>query len=652
MINGSWHVEIDGVKYEASQVQETPISREQGTPLRPPNAQIVQGDDGKFNLRPDVLRWEITDWSGGSGGRIFDAKDPTRFWRGEGINGYEKPGVLLPGPAVRTVHESDDTTLFELGGNRHVLAKDVLFTSSGAAISAWEYDDSDYHFETAVTVTGSSGGLSAAVWAGGWFYVLDNNSIIRMNEDMDSFTDWVTGLSPDGNHFLAVAGQALFYIDQQWIDEDDSGTKVYEVPTQGTAPVSLIQIVDIPEVRGNLDNRKWADAGNRLYLLGFDDLDTAVIEVIPSSAAGTGFGGKIAKLPGRPFCVTFGAGLLYLALGNKKKGGNFPDPGYTIYYLNPSDGTYGILGLLRPDGIVTSANFNVGTSDMHAEGPYGFYVAANTADVDTGTPTVEVYWIEYSNGSIHPCASLPIDPTDAPNVETVVRVEDPFEAGAVVTMHNLSGMNEGSVFFLDERAFEGENYSPYMISPRWHFGLLDFKILSSIRLTTEEDVPTNWRVYVDYRLDADSVWSNAGFLAAGSDHSTFEVSTAGNTQQFSWLQIRVRFEWLGTGVPETAPAVSGIDVWAQVTEKLRSWTLQLSLEDDHSPVGGQKFTGQQKGDNIRTLGQSGNVVLFKDGTVSSLPNEFDSYSVLVDEYTINYERPGEGTATVRLLERA
>jgi len=66
MIDSENHISLDGVKYRLDEAAEGEHYIRAGEPLRPPNAQVVQGETGqKFQMRPDTLLWSITDWSGG-----------------------------------------------------------------------------------------------------------------------------------------------------------------------------------------------------------------------------------------------------------------------------------------------------------------------------------------------------------------------------------------------------------------------------------------------------------------------------------------------------------------------------------------------------------------------------------------------------------
>src|SRR5690606_3956230 len=71
---------------------------EAGEPLRPPNAQVVQGASStQFQMRPDTLAWKIDDWSGGEGYRRWDPQNPNRMREIYNVDPFTVPGALRPG---------------------------------------------------------------------------------------------------------------------------------------------------------------------------------------------------------------------------------------------------------------------------------------------------------------------------------------------------------------------------------------------------------------------------------------------------------------------------------------------------------------------------------------------------------------------------
>ena len=202
--------------------------------------------------------------------------------------------------------------------------------------------------------------------------------------------------------------------------------------------------------------------------------------------------------------------------------------------------------------------------------------------------------------------------------------------------------------------YEGDNTDPMVISPVWDFGLVDEKILSSIRVNCEA-VPTNWSIVVDYQLDESGSWTNAGTVAATAKGGTFTVTTDSTTKTFRQLRLRVSFVWLGTpGTnPTTTPILFGVEARAQVSQKLKTWTLMLELQDDEAQAQGQSFTGATKIDNIQAIAVSGGAAIsFKNGMTNRDVNSYDEYDVIVDSAQISLSRPGEGYAIVRLVEVA
>ena len=79
MIDNWFEFELNSVKYKGKSVGGDPPLRESGQALRAQNAQLVQGETGAvFNMRPDVLVFKWTDWSGGEGQFNFDPQEAGR----------------------------------------------------------------------------------------------------------------------------------------------------------------------------------------------------------------------------------------------------------------------------------------------------------------------------------------------------------------------------------------------------------------------------------------------------------------------------------------------------------------------------------------------------------------------------------------------
>ena len=74
------HVKINGLWYRLAEDAEGQHYNFSLQPLRPPNAQLIQGESGKFQIRPDLLLWSWTDWSGGEGQIKYDPQDVGRAY--------------------------------------------------------------------------------------------------------------------------------------------------------------------------------------------------------------------------------------------------------------------------------------------------------------------------------------------------------------------------------------------------------------------------------------------------------------------------------------------------------------------------------------------------------------------------------------------
>ena len=80
MIDSYFHIRLNGVKYRIAEDAEGSGYDKRLSPLLIQSGQAVQGETGKSKLRPDILSWSITDWSGGEGLLKFNAEEANRYW--------------------------------------------------------------------------------------------------------------------------------------------------------------------------------------------------------------------------------------------------------------------------------------------------------------------------------------------------------------------------------------------------------------------------------------------------------------------------------------------------------------------------------------------------------------------------------------------
>lgn len=641
MIGTSYHVQIDGVKYQVNQVSETPHT-ETGGPLRSPTAQVVQGENDEFNLRQDVLRFQWSDWSGGMGQNKYSRENPNMYFDGLSIDGFTKPGVLRAGLHAQRAQDSTGAAdfTFTSAANLPWLAGANPFRFLYIGTNSYKWDFINKKWGAAQAITGATGKIHAAVHYNTYQWLVDDNSIIRQDSTGTSFTDWVTGLSMSAVNSVKIAalGGKLYVL-----EIDELGLTVTEYPTTGTAPVTGTVVFQDATIKES-GAAQLVQTHNRLYFVTNNDVfyTTTLWEVVPSTSAAAGYAFQKFSMPMFTTALWHHSGVIYF-FGQGRYGDPINLDDYVspqIRYYSPAAGTYGILANLDPlDTQATDPQYSVNGPAEHPLGIMFSWVRDNYWTVG---------WADVVKGAVHPYAYVPITSGVAGN--RGISIATGWD-GELLTFQGGAASPQ-YVFFLEPDVFEGAAVSPYCLSSQFNFDIGDDKVLSSILVDMLEAVPANWRVDVSYMLDDDPNWTTAGSLVAGETTKKITVSSFASTKTFTAMRLVIQFVWLGAGDPTTTPEVQYVEARAQIPGKVRTWDLELDLSDDASDVDGVMQTGQAKADNIRNLGQSGSVVLFRDGMTSSQADDYDSYNVVVDSYVIAFAKPGEGTARVRLVEVA
>lgn len=636
MIGTSYHVQIDGVKYQANQVSEAPYV-ENGEPLRSPASQVVQGEDGSFNMRQDVLRHRWSDWSGGQGSNKYDPQNPNMFWRGAAIDGFSKPGILRVGPGFEYAKNSSNAN-FAVSTSTPIVRGETLFMGT----NGYNWDPTNSRWGAATAITGITGSVLDAVSYGGYLWILDNNSIIR-SQALAFFTDWATGITAPStspvpgldNHVLYEFNGKLYLI-QADRNTGGDGLKVTEYPTIGSAPVTGTTIFENTELAATITRTRVTSSHNRMYFAVAVGYNSLIFEVVPSTTTAPGYAFVVASVDFAIETLDWVDGILFFSGSPAQSYDRDDSYGKSeIRYFVPAAGTYGAVGKLNPDELAGSTGGHVNREATFAS---AFVVATN---YDGG---YMVWYVDAIAGAIHPWAYLPVQANLA-NFSTLGEIRSSLVVAGPATSSTVN------MYRVLPETFQGDDIDPYVLSPLLDFGITDEKILSSFVVSMEEAVPTNWRVDISYMLDDDPNWTTAGSLSATEVNKEIQVSSFASTLKFSSMRMVVQFVWLGAGTPTTTPELQYVEARAQLPDKVRTWVLDLDLSDDASDVDGDMRRGTDKAANIRNLGQSGDVVLFRDGMVSYDADVYESYNVVVDSYQIYFAKPGEGSARVRLVER-
>lgn len=612
MIDASNHVELNGVKYRLAEDAEGQHYVLGGETLRPPNALTVQGETGqKFQVRPDILIWSLTDWSGGEGQWKFDLQNPNRWWELSGVDVFETPGTLRAGPAVFTANHATET--MEAGWMAGV------WIFSHASTKIYKYNEDAPEWVTSGLTQGSAGDVDGRPdYDSEAAYAVEDTTVYSYNGSKTTLSS--------GDLDAAVAGYGVASLGDYVYAYDPRITKVWEIAKTPTTVSVIDQWSGAPD--HVMSSQHICEAGGRIYVLMEYDNTTKVREITPTTAAAVGFGAEVLSIPG------FQANAIYSHSGTVFLPGSVsPDVDgdsseRAIFYYTPG-GAYGTLGRWRK-GTTFAPEIGVGNSSNRVLDHYiGVANIHNTTDNG-------IFQIDAVSGGY---ALLVRNEDSADN--------DGFITAMAAVDGTLTFAEEGtgnriSAFTFGDTGGEGEVISG------WHdFSIADEKILSSLVLSCDE-MPANRTVAVDYALDGDTSWTSALSYSTTSGTGTKHIiSTDASSKTFRTIRIRISIT--GTG---DSPVINAVDVIAQVALPQRTWRLMLDCSDDHSDRGSESLSGAQKIANVESLGESNAVVDFKDGYQSREPSDFEQVDVLVDQYSVNLDRAGEGVAQVVLREIA
>lgn len=620
MIDAKNAVELNGVKYRLAEDAEGQHYVLGGEPLRPPNAVTVQGENQKFQVRADTLLWHITDWSGGEGQRIFDPQAPNRSYELNGVRVFERPGTLRPGMYIEDTLDNVGATFTDRV--LLVVAATGLYALSTTTNAFYAWNSGTGRWGASQSFTGPSNGASAVTSDSDFIYWVESGSttVWRVVPGGTAASSISTTLITSGARKIVAQGNNVY------VGNVDSGDEnIWEIAKIGSTPLNIVD----HSIRAA--TQQFVALDGFVYSMATDEKQTEILKITPTSAAGTGFGKQFALLNGF-YATGFWQqdGVLYL-VGEQ--------PGSTrsvILYLS-QDGTYGTLGHVTVDDEIGDARAGYTPSGQNVRLLDHFFASQQRSAADTAYALWQIDSISGGFANVGYAEDTGIDDT---LISSLVAFDtDIFFAG-------LNGATTGALRAREDQYTKDSN----AVSP-WHdFGLADEKILGTLVLSMEA-LPADWTVHVDYATNGSTTFVNA--ISETTDNTTTTtttVSTDLSTVTFHTLQIRIRFEYTGGGVPTTAPIVHAVEVRSSVVQPQKVWNLLLDCSDDHSRRGGESHSGAAKIANVKTVGDAGTVVDFKDGYGTRQTGSFDQYDVFVDGYKIILTRPGEGVAVVSIRE--
>lgn len=626
----SKHVSINGVNYRLAEDAEGVHYQLSMQPLRPPNAQVIQGEPGKFQLRPDLLLWSWTDWSEGEGQIKYDPADPGKSFKLEGVNPFRRPGTLMQGyEPVASRHEVGGGGLFS--DEVSIVRGPILWAvnhDTAARIHWFASADNEW---TAVTYTGVTGTFERQCVAADedYLYVKERSTsnIWRSTQAIPpSFTKLndQCGLANDYATQLVALGDYLYV----WDLEDGEVYEISKATANTSTPETPLGYTEKhPASSGYEGSQLMAVGENAVYIADYSISEHASIiyEVIPTTAAAAGYVVETGRIPGvRVEAMAYHSGQLYMSVIDRAPAsGAFTElgPDRQILYYNP-DGTYGTLGSLR--GFDSSTAISQ-YAPVFIGGRLGTLALA--AHGDSG---LSVFEIDLTTGGIACVGATTYATANAP-------VSGVFAYDKYIVSDEVGGVWHVEV---DK---PNDTITGVAISPSNDFSTNGEKVLDAIEIATDT-IPSGWTVYVDYSVDG-AAWVSAGSITAAAEGGKFAVSTDSATVTFREMRVRLRLDPTTTN-PDLV-IIRSVNVYARVNRRMKVWDLLLDVQDDRAPRG---WGGAKQIDNILNIGNN-TVVSFIDRYGSHDAQDAGiEYDVVVDQADFVLSQQGEGIVRVRLLE--
>jgi hypothetical protein len=643
MIDGYFHFELNGVKYRAAEDASGGHYSYQEQTFRPTNFAVVQGEANKFQIRPDILLWSWTDWSGGAGQLKFDQQEPNRAMVLENVDPFSKPGKLIMGsPSAQLALDNVGSTwvkrtqLVEAIGGLYGTEE-----NNNPYIYLWDETD---RFGAAITITGMDGGcnLGGADGDATKIYLKEDATadIFSYNGSTSEVHNSDTGETGQYCQLLEL-GDYIYLLNPQT-------TKVHEIPKTGTPPVASIVILDHSNTGSELidvGQGQFTKGDNRLYVLQVNGDISVIYEIIPSSAAATGFGTELDRFEGfRGEALWYHLGYLFLA-GTFGQGAEGVDR--AILYIHPDGAEFGTLGYVRGEEWLGHTT-PVGPT-VPSRGGNIFYSAFVIPPSHTNTDFNSLWVIDSVTGGMAQIATWDaLNPGgDEQWIAGSVREHNGnWFIGATELATNPRVMYFDMSLYSSVVAAAGANRA---VSPSIDFGLSDQKVLNSIQLSTEPmPASGNWTLTLNVYVDGDTTpaFTDTYSTASGTG-TTFLVSTDTTTVEFRSLVLEITSSNSGAAEADV-PIITGVDVRATVSKRQPVWQILLDCADEHAEAQGRNLRGSDLITNVLSIGED--VVDFKDGYKNKLPNTFSQHDVNVDVLAVSLERPGEGVIQVALRE--
>lgn len=635
------HVEINSVPYRLAEDAEGQHYVRSKQSLRPPNAQIVQGEAGnKFNTRPDMLLWSWTDWSQGEGQLKFDPSQPGRSHILEGVNFFGRPGSVFLGYFSNQVSDSVGAAFLIRAGM--TVVNNVLY-AVGIGVGQddyYEWDGTNRDRWQAGTSMAISNGARSE-----WDICGDNTAFYFVLYNTDSVYKVVPGGAVTHLNNQTGGSQACNMIELgDYLYKYDIDGKIYELSkTTANLATPEVPILDF-SAQGGPDamlGSLLVAGDNRVYAASVQGRNTIIYEIVPSSSAGTGFGRELARIPGMRLETMWWHGGYLFWSGSDSEPDATAGPNRAIYYYQPG-GAWGTLGEVRSYELsqpIVQKYLASGASRLHTSA----FSVPGTYDGRTGDQAaLGLFEVDAVTGGFGQTGR------GYAGLVTEQRALDlVFHDGVYIVSHfdEATGAIFQQTFFDTTKYYQGVGT---VISPSHDFGITSEKVLNSIEILTDTLVADDvFTVY--YSLDG-GAWTALSPTHAtdGEDGYIWAVSTSSSTKSFREMKVRVDIDGPASGA--TTPVLKAVNIRATLDEHVNVWELLLDCTDESSPRG---WSGSKLIDALTSLTDNTVIALVdRYATRQSVHGSISATTanVVVDSMNVINSQPGEGIVAITLRE--
>ena len=618
------HITLNGEKYrldESGEGQHYVLSHQ---PLRPPNAQLVQGESGQFQLRPDLLQWSWTDWSGGENQIKLDPSDSSRAFLLQNVSPFRRRGELTIGYDDQLAQDSSGVADFTVPGTL-VKAYGSLFMVGSAVDDIFEWDGTKFGAAEDITTATAASDPNSSVGDQEYLFVHETGTtkIHRRtiggtwsnHNDQCGLTGEIIMVELGANIYIwePLSGK-VYEISKATANTADAETEIYNVPIS-----SVIDTDQFLMVAGD----------NRVYLAVSINGETSIHEIIPSGAAGTGYGTEFSKIPGVTAEAIFYAGGTLFMVGFDTQPDGTPGPDRQVFYIDP-ESTYGTLGTLRGHTVTNgpSASYPVPASGRLA---FSAIALPGTSEFTSDTSArIGLFEIDQVSGGIAQVGNANADVSGLQQATSLVYFEGLYFASLASKCQYWAPNTTPAT------------KSGIAISPANDFNLAGLKILESIHVICDP-LPASSVISVGWQADGGAWFEGALVTATGAVGASIQIShSTGETKTFRSLKLRVDVDSSANG----APIVKSVEVFARVNTKLRVWDLILDLADDRE----WGYNGAKLRANLLTIGENEHITLIDHYATHDHTDGGETVSVILDSISFNTTQEGEGQAFIRLIE--